>query len=275
MDSRAALLLTAILLGIGASVSTLEWLAIRPQLAAGGLLSFDVLGSRRPLAGPGLRAALFRRALGYRTFCLILVARLIALVALPPVIAVDARAPVVGLLAVVLISGFLLHARSPYGLDGSDQMTTQIYAAVFLALLVGGWGALGVALWYVAAQSALSYFTSGTAKLISPMWRRGEVSYRVFNTRSYGYEPVARFLRERPGMSRALDRTVIAAEMSFPLCLLVGYPVVLAFLTWGILFHLVNAAVMGLNSFFWAFIATYPAVLYVATTITLRLGRAV
>ena len=30
----------------------------------------------------------------------------------------------------------------------------------------------------------------------------------------------------------------------------------------GLLFHMFNAFVMGLNKFFWAFLSTYPAILY-------------
>lgn len=35
-----------------------------------------------------------------------------------------------------------------------------------------------------------------------------------------------------------------------------------SFFAWGLLFHLANALVMGLNSFIWAFVATYPAILF-------------
>ena len=33
---------------------------------------------------------------------------------------------------------------------------------------------------------------------------------------------------------------------------------------WGVAFHVMNAVVMGLNSFFWSFAATYPAVIFCA-----------
>ena len=34
------------------------------------------------------------------------------------------------------------------------------------------------------------------------------------------------------------------------------------FLAWGVVFHIANAFTMGLNTFFWSFLATYPALLY-------------
>jgi len=51
-------------------------------------------------------------------------------------------------------------------------------------------------------------------------------------------------------------------ECSFPLAIVVGSPPCLALVAWGVLFHLMNAVVMGLNSFFWAFVATCPPAIY-------------
>jgi hypothetical protein len=51
-------------------------------------------------------------------------------------------------------------------------------------------------------------------------------------------------------------------ECAFTIALIVGYPGCLLFIAWGLTFHLMNATVMGLNSFFWSFISTYPAVIY-------------
>jgi hypothetical protein len=57
---------------------------------------------------------------------------------------------------------------------------------------------------------------------------------------------------------------VVAAEVAFPLALPLGYPYGLVLLGWGVVFHAANALVMGINSFFWSFVATYPAILYCA-----------
>jgi hypothetical protein len=202
-----------------------------------------------------------------------LLLRLASLAALPVFIGINQQLPTLGLLAVILVTSFLIHVRSPFGLDGSDQMTTQVYGALFIGLLLGGPGLIKIALWYIAAQSALAYFTSGTAKLVSPYWRQGDVTWRVFNTRTYGLESIAWLLKDRRQLSRALDWAAIAGEMLFPLCLICGFPLVFVFLVWGVLFHIANAAIMGLNSFFWAFIATYPALLYTAAVIQLHVLR--
>jgi hypothetical protein len=272
-DPKLITLITVSLVGVGSFVSTLEWLVDRRQFAPGGLLCFEVLGSRPLLSGPGLRARLFRGALSYRPYCAALCVRLAALAALPVCVGLDRYAATLALLAIILVTASLMNLRSPFGLDGSDQMTTQVYGALFIGLGIGGPGLVKVALWYIAAQSALAYFTSGVAKLVSPYWRQGQVTQRVFNTRTYGFEPAARLLIGRQVTARALDWTAIAAETLFPLSLVCGFPFVFVFLAWGVLFHVANAAIMGLNSFFWAFVATYPAILYAAAMIQLHVLR--
>lgn len=121
----------------------------------------------------------------------------------------------------VVATTSLLNLRSSYGIDGSDQMTTQVFGALFLGFLPGTTRAQDAALWYIALQACLSYGTAGFVKVISPYWYRGDALFGIFNTRTYGHPAVARFLHGRP-------------------------------------------LVMGINSFFWSFLATYPAILYCA-----------
>jgi hypothetical protein len=46
------------------------------------------------------------------------------------------------------------------------------------------------------------------------------------------------------------------------------FPLSLFFIAWGIIFHSLNAWIMGLNLFPWSFWATYPALIYISTHIT-------
>jgi hypothetical protein len=161
----------------------------------------------------------------------------------------------------------LLHLRSPYGMDGSDQMSTQVFGALFLGYLGGSTLALQASLWFIAGQACLSYFTSGFAKVLSPYWRAGDVVFAIFNTRTYGYEPVARFLYQKTTLTKLLTWGAVFMECIFPLALFLGFPGCLVLIAWGVWFHIMNAVVMGLNSFFWSFVATYPAVIYVAIVI--------
>jgi hypothetical protein len=261
MDRELVLLGVAGLVTVGATISTLEWLVNWRQLRAGGLFSWEVVERRPALAGTlwGRFAGVF---LAYPNVLGLLALRLVALLALLPAIASGRF--VTWVLGVVVATTVLLNVRSPYGMDGSDQMATQVFGALFLGFLPGTTLALDAALWYIALQGCLTYATAGLVKVSSPLWHSGEALFGIFNTRAYGHPAVARFLHGRPGLTRVLGWTVVAAEVAFPLALPLGYPYGLVLLGWGVVFHAANALVMGINSFFWSFVATYPAILYCA-----------
>jgi hypothetical protein len=140
--------------------------------------------------------------------------------------------------------------------------------AVTLLICVTPWSTsfqLNAGLWFIAAQSILSYCAAGIAKLISAQWRAGDAVYKIFNTGSYGLCFIGRLLAPRPAIVFVLSWAVIVFESLFPLALVLPQEFLWVFLGWGVSFHLLNAWIMGLNTFFWAFVATYPAVIFVST----------
>jgi hypothetical protein len=249
----------------GAAVATLEWIACRPQLKDDGLFSWKVIGTRDSAVGEGFWCRLLNWLLSFRPFVGLLAVRLAALIALP--VALRLGRGVLPALSVIILTSLLMHFRSPWGMDGSDQMLTQIFGALFLSAAAGTELATEAALWFIALQACLSYATAGIAKAVSPYWHGGNAVFAIFNTRTYGYEPIARFLISQPELTKAMTWGAVCMESAFPLALVAGYPGCLLFIGWGFTFHLMNAGVMGLNSFLWAFTATYPAVIYAAVEI--------
>lgn len=263
-DAHTVAVLIATIASLGSLISTVEWLANHRQLRPGGLFSWRVIRSREAFAGKKVRSHVLDGLLEYRRFCVLLALRALALGALPFFLVFASRPYSAVALSVVVATALLLNLRSPFGMDGSDQMSVQVFGALLLAYTAGSPLALRIALGYIAVQAAFSYLVSGAAKAVSPIWRRGNTVFRIFNTRTYGYEPAARMLLGRPRLTRVVDWSAFTVEMLFPLGLVAGLPVLVLFLVWGITFHAMNALVMGLNSFFWAFVATYPALVYVA-----------
>lgn len=259
MARELALLGVAGLMTVGATISTLEWLVNWRQLKDRGLFSWTAMESRPALAGTllGKCVGLF---LAYPNVLGLLALRLGALLALLPAIATGRF--VAWVLGVVFATTCLLNVRMPYSMDGGDQMATQVFGALFLGFLPGTTRALDAALGYIALQGCLSYATAGFVKVFSPYWHRGDALFGVFNTRTYGHAAIARFLHGRPGFTKVFSWGVVAAELTFPLALILGYPYGLVFLGWGVVFHALNSLVMGINYFFWSFLATYPAILY-------------
>ncbi|WP_155984839.1 hypothetical protein [Saccharomonospora piscinae] len=162
-------------------------------------------------------------------------------------------------------SSHAMRLRSPYGSDGSEVLLSITLTALTLADLAGSdTRARKACLWFIAAQSCLSYGIAGSAKAISPVWRDGSAIRDIFRTRIFGQEDLFRFLRDKPRLNRAIGWATIGGEALFPLVLLAPKPLARALLAVGLCFHTGNAVAMGLNRFVWAFVSTYPAIEYCA-----------
>ncbi|WP_341359139.1 hypothetical protein V5H98_15570 [Georgenia sp. M64] len=149
--------------------------------------------------------------------------------------------------------------------DGAEQISVIVLLATSLALApVAGEPALNVVALFVGAMSVLSYVTAGLAKAVSSTWRSGAAIAIIMGSTAYGQPRVAALLDGRPYLGVLLARSTVAFECAFPLVLLAPLPVALALLGVGLMFHLGTAVTMGLNTFVWAFVGTYPAVLVLA-----------
>ncbi|HEY6880533.1 MAG TPA: hypothetical protein VI299_21060 [Polyangiales bacterium] len=145
----------------------------------------------------------------------------------------------------------LLHAarfRGNYN-GGSDAMTL----VVLLGLAIGRTFSAPAGLGYITAQLVLSYFLAGCWKLRDRAWRDGSALERLLALPQYRSTPLV-----VPG-TRWLGYGVLAFECAFPLAL---FGLALPFAALGITFHAVNARVLGLNRFLWAWLAAYPALFY-------------
>ena len=172
------------------------------------------------------------------------------------------------LISVLLFLSFYM-SRSFRGFfnGGSDSMT--------LLTIVSLWGFLFFQnishslsqffVYYLAIQVSLSYFISGYVKIKEPQWRNGEALQLFLNFNAYG--PMSFSFLKKPKVYTNLSWVVILMELMFPLALLNANILVL-FLCFFAVFHLINIYVFGLNRFFYAWIATYPALIYLSDQIT-------
>jgi hypothetical protein len=152
-----------------------------------------------------------------------------------------------------------------YGSDGSDQMTLLIIITLVICYLPGlGSPKLAeIGLWFIGLQACLSYMVAGIAKLVSSEWRASTAIKDVFSTKTYGSKKATMFLQKYPAANGFLCWNVMIMEALFPLCLFLPWQYAMIFLCWGFIFHFFTAVIMGLNSFFWAFMATYPALYFI------------
>jgi hypothetical protein len=252
----APLRISEVLVSCGVLISSMESLTWHGQFAPGRLFA-------PPNPGPGASrwAEWFFSPV---TFLILVSLRLLAVAALlagkfipgwPDGTLLDSAE-----LAVAGIAGLALNVRVPIGIEGAEQMTTVVIFALALARLCPVSLVETACLWFLALQSALAYATAGFAKLKSPAWRSGSFLSDVLKTELYGHKTLARYF-SNGNRAKAASWGVMIFESMFPLALLDPHLAVVIVVGGGI-FHITNALAMGLNSFIWPFVATYPAILY-------------
>lgn len=149
---------------------------------------------------------------------------------------------------------------------GSDFMTLVGLTGLLIAQLVGAWlqpeTGWRAGLWYVTLQTVSSYFVSGWVKLLRPEWRSGAALPVFLDTGVYGPLPATSLYRH-PVVAWLLTWGFTVWEGCFVLALL-DVRLALVFCAIGAFFHGMVFWYFGLNRFFWAWLASYPAVVYCA-----------
>jgi hypothetical protein len=253
-DPMFSLQLVGRIASVGLTLSSLEYLALEREFRAGGVYDGALLSRNLPA---GFSGRCFGFLFSYYAFLCGISIRLAAGILILSGAVRGPGEPLLFLVATVTSLGLAL--RVPFGMEGSGQMMTITCAALTLSgLCPNDTLAQKAALWFLALQACLAYVTAGLAKYNVPAWRNGSFLIHILRTRCYGNRSLSKLLSL--STARVCSWIVIAFECSFPLVLLAGKPWALAFLAAGVAFHAVNAFVLGLNVFFWAFVATYPAI---------------
>jgi hypothetical protein len=263
-DADVAVAAVERLIAVAVIVCSAELLAQPQVLRDGGLLGWEVARLRHPWFAQGPLAWIMDACCAYPRVLVLLGVRLALAVAL--LVGVGGGWPHALLLVALAFVWMVSFLRVPQGTDGADQMITLVLlslAAAGVAAMAGSRVAWSAALAFIALQAVVSYATAGVAKALSPSWRTGAALPGIAGTDMYGNRDAARFLKARPRTSRLLARGVIVWECAFVLVLLVPMPWAVLIVASGAAFHLVSAFGMGLNTFLWAFLATYPALFHV------------
>jgi len=117
-------------------------------------------------------------------------------------------------------------------------------------------------LYFIAAQALFSYFAAGISKLSSTPWRKGTAFQTIVNTATYGHRRAAFIINSKPWIGSFVGWSVISVEIVFPVALVSPIGVLIALLCAGAILHLGTAALIGLDTFVWAFTATFPAIIF-------------
>ena len=152
---------------------------------------------------------------------------------------------------------------------GSDFMSLVVLTGLLieevLRVLVDPEIAAKAGLWYVTIHAISSYFVSGWVKLLRPEWRSGRAMTIFLNGGVYGPLPQHSLLRH-PRLAQWGSWAFTLWEGCSPLALL--HPLLaLPFCAIAALFHGLVFWYFGLNRFFWAWMASFPAILACSGTL--------
>lgn len=262
-----ALTAAAVVVSLGIIVGALEDLVTERDFNRAGLMSWEICRLRVSWASRSLIGRGLDTILKYESFRVLLALRLVAAVA----VAIGAVFGELLSTAILIVFGssLALSVRCPYGLDGAHHMHLVVFGSLFLASLnTTDTRITAVVTMFIAAQVLLAYIVSGTTKAASARWRSGDAIPGVMATFIYGNSKLHAILQSHPGLALLSCWAVIIFECAFPAAVLLGSPYLEVFLVSGLVFHALTALVMGLNSFFFAFVATYPCVIYLSAAWT-------
>lgn len=150
---------------------------------------------------------------------------------------------------------------------GSDFMTMVVLTGLLVSQLaqpfVGPVIAWRAGLWYITIHSISSYFISGAIKLVSSDWRSSRVLIYFLDGGLYGPLSNNSLLRKK-SIAVIASWSFIGWECLFPLAL-AGPQWAMLWCGIAALFHFLVFRFFGLNRFFWAWAASFPAIIYCST----------
>jgi len=176
-------------------------------------------------------------------------------------------------LALILALTMLISFRAGFIHTGATELTSITLFIICISSFFHSPAVISLGLCAIALQTIICYAVNGLVKAMERKWRSGEYLAGIAQTTSFSISPirtiVSKIDRKYIGYVSVL---VISFEIGFILTPFLPLPVLIGVLLIGIAFHLYNSIVMGLGTFFWVFIATYPAIIYLNQLIHQYLG---
>lgn len=142
---------------------------------------------------------------------------------------------------------------------GSDYVTGMLLLVLTMAFFFPHYQKYFLS--YLAVQIIASYFVAGISKLRSPTWRSGEALSWVLSTSNYPIPKQLRFYDFSKSQLQCLSFALIGFELMSPIVFF-SPTAAKVYLLLALVFHFITFMVLGLNRFVFAWLATYPIVLW-------------
>jgi hypothetical protein len=269
LSAALALRWTEFFLAIGALISSSELLQIHRSLRSKNLLSWRINRLAHPSITRVIEKLGVEGVFGYPGILGILAIR--AGAALVTIATFFASESSVIPLVVLSITTLIFTFRSSESNDGSDQMGSIAVLACTLTEISGTQAGKCIGLTFIAFQASLAYGTSGFLKAGAKGWRDGTFVLDILRTSSFGNKHVLGFLKNKLLLVTLLGCGVAYGDCGLSVAMFLPPPVCITTLACGVMLHVGIAFVLGLNTFLWSFVATYPALLWISSVVWSRI----
>jgi hypothetical protein len=264
LNAADCIRLTELFLSIQAALSCLESLYHRSLYKPANLLDWKFIKEYRSIfrASASVEKG-FDALFSYPAVLILFGLRLLtAIFILYSLYAGRQPSPAVLLLCLL---GLLASLRHAYSDNGSDQLANIVLMTLSINILTGNAGPTrGISIVFIAFQASLAYLTAGIFKATNANWRNGQHLQGILSTEVFGNGSLKHVLDGVPYAYQTVSATLILSEISLGVSPFLPPGPCLVILGVGALFHFGVALIMGFNTFFWTFLATYPAIYFVA-----------
>lgn len=252
--------LVATISAISAIISSLEWLSLYKQYKDDGIYSWIVRKSRTKYLLNGFLSLFFNFIFRYPNVLFLIAAKLLFSIV---VLFSYGNTTLLSISSTVIaLTSILLSFRGLSGFSGADQMSKITFTTLSLCFISLSPLVLKIGLLFLSGQLIIAYSTAGWLRIIQPTWRNGSDLLLIIRQHTYGNKLIWDKARKHPEILKFASLTILIFESSILFALFLPLKFFLIYLCLGVLFHLLNAILMGLNTFFWTFLATYPAVIW-------------
>ncbi|MFX0557846.1 hypothetical protein ACOCEA_13690 [Maribacter sp. CXY002] len=239
-------------------ITTLEWFALRDEFKSSGYYSWEIL--RFKVSKNKKLNKVLNVIFKYPNFLAIFLLQLIFSIAI--FFLSDSRV-ILGISALcVSICYFLISYRRVDGFNGGDSMAKIVFLTSSICFLSNSPVVVELGLIFISFQLILAYTTPGLLRIFDSNWTNGKKLMYVLRMETFSKKSVYEFFSKHPILTKFTSISIIIFEAFFVFSIFLPIKFLLAFLLIGSFFHLMNAMIMGLNTFVWSFVGSYPAIIW-------------
>jgi len=241
-------------------ISSLEWLALYNHFKDDRIFSWNVKKTSSKIFS---KSKFYNYLFGYPNILLLIFCQIVISI-LVPFVTENRLLLCMACFAASLLS-ISFSVRNDSRFSGADQMNKIVFITVAICLISSSKWIWQLGLFFMSGQIIIAYCTPGYLRIFEPSWHNNIALTNILRLHTFSRPFAWEFVKSNPRVAKLISIGLIIFECSFLIAWLLPFNYLLLFLGFGVVFHIFNAIIMGLNNFTGSFIATYPSYIWFST----------